>query len=189
MIIPLLLILMIIGTLIITASALSSLLSLYFEIRYWRSRKKVNRLTNNGNYPWVTVIMPMRGLDQNLRSNVISVLDQDYPGRRSYIFVLDSDDDPAYGIIKDLIKEFNVDASILINRGGGRSKGEALAFALSRAGSDVVVFVDSDALVHRHWLRNLVSSLVNGSGAATTYRFYVPLRRLGLGSLLRLVLT
>ncbi|WP_243675929.1 glycosyltransferase family 2 protein [Vulcanisaeta distributa] len=170
------LILMIIGALIIAASVLSSLLSLYFEVRYWRGgRKKVDGLTSDGNYPWVTVIMPVRGLDQNLRGgNVISVLDQDYPGRRSYIFVLDSEDDPAYGIIKDLIKGgFNVDASVLINRGGGRSKGEALAFALGHAVGDAVVFVDSDALVHRHWLRDLVSSLVNGSGAATTYRFYV----------------
>ncbi|WP_243666738.1 hypothetical protein [Vulcanisaeta sp. JCM 16159] len=122
------LILMIIGVLIIAASVLSSLLSLYFEVRYWRGRKKANGLTSDGNYPWVTVIMPVRGLDQNLKGNVISVLDQEYPGRRSYIFVLDSDDDPAYGIIKDLIKGFNVDASVLINR-GGRSKGEALAFA------------------------------------------------------------
>lgn len=65
----------------------------------------------NGNYPWVTVIMPVRGLDQNIRGgNITSVLDQDYPGRRNYIFVLDSEDDPAYGVIKDLIKGFNVDA-------------------------------------------------------------------------------
>ncbi|MGC8606909.1 MAG: glycosyltransferase [Vulcanisaeta sp.] len=182
MIIPLL-VLIIIGTLITIASALSSLLSLYFEIRYWRDRKNTNRLINDSNYPWVTVIMPVRGLDQNLRNNIASVLSQDYPGRRNYIFVLDSEDDPAYGIIKDLVKEFNVKISVLINR--GRSKGEALAFALDHVASDVVVFVDSDVLVHRHWLRDLVSSLINGSGAATTYRFYIPLRRLSLGSLLR----
>ncbi|ADN49482.1 glycosyltransferase [Vulcanisaeta distributa] len=178
-----LLALVILGVLIIIASVLSSLLSLYFEIKYWRGRRRAGELIN-GNYPWVTVIMPVRGLDQNIKGNIASVLDQDYPGRRNYIFVLDSDDDPAYGIIKDLIKGFNVDASVLINR-GGRSKGEALAFALSHVDGEIVVFVDSDALVHRHWLRNLVSSLVKGSGAATTYRFYVPLRRLSLGSLLR----
>ncbi|GAB6945986.1 glycosyltransferase family 2 protein [Vulcanisaeta sp. JCM 16161] len=177
------LILVIIGALIITASILSSSLSLYFEVRYWRNRKKTNKLAN-GNYPWVTVIMPVRGLDQNLRNNIASVLNQDYPGRRSYIFVLDSEDDPAYGIIKDVIREFNADASVLINR-GGRSKGEALAFALNHVASDVVAFVDSDVFVHRYWLKNLVSSLINGSGAATTYRFYLPLKRLSLGSLLR----
>ena len=180
-----LLALVIIGVLIVVASALSSLLSLYFEVKYWRGRKRIGMSVNgNARYPHVTVIMPVRGLDQNIRDNIISVLNQDYPGRRDYIFVLDYENDPAYGIIKDAIRGLNVDASILINR-GGRSKGEALAYALSRANGDVVVFVDSDALVHRHWLRNLVSSLINGSGAATTYRFYVPLRRLSLGSLLR----
>ncbi|WP_243679980.1 hypothetical protein [Vulcanisaeta souniana] len=45
-------------------------------------------------------------------------MDQEYPGRRNYIFVLDSEDDPAYGVIKDLIKEFSVNASVLINRVG-----------------------------------------------------------------------
>ena len=180
-----LLALVIIGVLIVVASVLSSLLSLYFEVKYWRGRKRIGMSVNgNARYPHVTVIMPVRGLDQNIRDNIISVLNQDYPGRRDYIFVLDYENDPAYGIIKDAIRGLNVDASILINR-GGRSKGEALAYALSRANGDVVVFVDSDALVHRHWLRNLVSSLINGSGAATTYRFYVPLRRLSLGSLLR----
>ncbi len=50
-----------------------------------------------------------------------------------------------------------------------------MTFALSHVVGEVVVFVDSDAFVHRYWLWNLVSSLVNGSGAATTYRFYVHL--------------
>ncbi len=178
-------ILVIIGALIVVASALSSLLSLYFEITYWRVRKVSRTVVRSGeDYPWVTVIMPVRGLDQNFRGNVTSVLDQDYPGRRDYIFVLDDDGDPAYGIIKELISNAGVDASILINR-GGHSKGDALAFALGHAAGDVVVFVDSDVLVHRHWLRNLVDSLRRGFGAATTYRFYLPFRRFGFGSLLR----
>ncbi|GGI82060.1 glycosyl transferase [Vulcanisaeta souniana JCM 11219] len=167
-------------------SILSSLLSLYFEIKYWRDRKRISKLINNndGDHPWVAVVMPVRGLDQNLRGNIASILDQEYPGRRNYIFVLDSEDDPAYGVIKDLIKEFSVNASVLINR-GGRSKGEALAFALGNITGDVVVFVDSDVFVHRHWLRNLVMPLINGSGAATTYRFYAPLKEFSLGVLLR----
>ncbi len=175
--------LVIIGVLIIIASVSSSLLSLYFEIRYWRDRR-TTRLVNNRVYPWVTVIMPVRGLDQNLRGNIASVLDQDYAGRRNYIFVLDNEKDPAYNVINELIRNSSIDASILINK-GGCSKGEALAFALGHANGDVIVFVDSDALVHRHWLRNLVASLINGSGAATTYRFYIPLRGLSLGTLLR----
>ena len=178
-----LLALVIIGVLIIIVSVSSSLLSLYFEIRYWRDRR-ITRLINNRVYPWVTVIMPVRGLDQNLRGNIASVLDQDYAGRRNYIFVLDDKKDPAYSVINELIRNSSIDASILINR-GGHSKGEALAFALDHANGDVIVFVDSDALVHRHWLRNLVASLINGSGAATTYRFYVPLSGLSLGTLLR----
>ncbi len=176
-------ILMMVGALIITASSISSVLSLYFETRYWRGRKRVSRAINGG-FPHVTVIMPVRGLDQNARGNITSVLSQDYPGPRDYIFVLDDDGDPAYGVVTDLVREFRANALVLINR-GGRSKGDALALALNHASGDVIAFVDSDAFVHRHWLRNLVASLISGFGAATTYRFYIPLSRPGLGSLLR----
>jgi len=176
--------LLIFGILILIAAILSSMLSLIFEVRFWRGRSS-NGLPLGNSLPSVTVIMPVRDLDQDLRNNVASVLDQDYPGPRKYVFVLDSEDDPAYGVITELLRGSGVDAEVLINR-GGRSKGEALAYGLGRVVGDVVVFVDSDARVHRQWLRNLVGWLVmKGVGASTTYRFYLPLRRLGLGSLLR----
>jgi cellulose synthase/poly-beta-1,6-N-acetylglucosamine synthase-like glycosyltransferase len=128
--------------------------------------------------------MPLRGLDQNLRDNLLSVLDQDYPGHRRYVFVVDSDTDPAYSVVNEILNHVNVDALVIINK-SGRGKGDALAAGLSRAVGDVAVFVDSDAYVHRHWLRNLITHLLNGSGASTTYRFYLPLRHLNLGTLLR----
>jgi Glycosyltransferases, probably involved in cell wall biogenesis len=144
--------LLIFGILILIAAILSSMLSLIFEVRFWRGRSS-NGLPLRNPLPSVTVIMPVRGLDQDLRNNVASVLDQDYPGPRKYVFVLDSEDDPVYGVITELLRGSGVDAEVLINR-GGRSKGEALAYGLGRVVGDVVVFVDSDARVHRQWLRN-----------------------------------
>ena len=178
-------ILFIVGLVVITLSSLSSALSLLFEVRFWKNRGRGQRQSMSGSgYPSVTVIMPVRGLDQDLRNNIASVLNQDYPGPRNYIFVLDDENDPTYNVITNLLSNRNVNAKVLINR-GGRSKGEALAFGLGEATGDVVVLVDSDAQVHELWLKNLVEALMRGFGAATTYRFYLPLRRLSLGSVLR----
>ncbi|WP_243679981.1 hypothetical protein [Vulcanisaeta souniana] len=46
-------VLVIIGALVIVVSILSSLLSLYFEIKYWRDRKRISKLINNndGDHP------------------------------------------------------------------------------------------------------------------------------------------
>lgn len=176
----LMLILQALGLLIIMTASLSSTLSLYFEVKYWRSLRDP---VTNGEYPSVTVIMPIRGIDQNLEGNVRSILEQRYPAIREYLFVIDDVNDPAYSIVSNVVKQYG-NARIIINN-IGFSKGSALARGISEAKGDVVVIADSDAYVHDQWLINLVNLLKAGSGAATTYRFYVPLSRLSLGSLLK----
>ncbi|MGC9136264.1 glycosyltransferase [Caldivirga sp.] len=166
--------------LIIVIAVLSSSLSLYFEVKYWRSLRDPN---DDGKYPSVTVIMPVRGIDQNLEGNIKSVLEQKYPAVREYLFIIDDADDPAYGLVSGITKHYS-NARIIINN-GGFNKGSALAKGISEAKGDVIVIVDSDAYVHDEWLINLVKLLKAGLGAATTYRFYVPLSRLNLGLLLK----
>ncbi|ABW02073.1 glycosyltransferase [Caldivirga maquilingensis] len=174
------LILQVLGLLIVIAAASSSILSLYFEVKYWRSLRDP---VNDGEYPSVTVIMPIRGVDQNLEGNVRSVLEQKYPAAKEYLFIFDDVNDPAYGLVSRIIEGYS-NARIIINNAGS-SKGSALVKGINEAKGDVVVIVDSDAYVHDEWLINLVNLLKAGSGAATTYRFYAPLSRLSLGLLLK----
>lgn len=93
-------ILQFLGLLIIMTAALSSTLSLYFEVKYWRNLRDP---IVDGKYPSVTVIMPIRGVDQNLEGNVRSILEQKYPAAREYLFVIDDVNDPAYGLVSSII--------------------------------------------------------------------------------------
>lgn len=174
------LILLIIALLILTTALVSSAASLYFEVKFWGGLRDDN---TGGRWPSVTIIMPVRGIDQNLEGNIRSVLNQRYPAEREYLFIIDDAEDPAHELIRGITKNRG-DARIIINEGGS-SKGSALARGISEARGDVVVLVDSDAYVHEEWLMNLVKPLMSGAGASTTYRFYLPLRGLRLGDLLR----
>ena len=173
-------ILLVLALLMLIVASLSSILSLYFEFKYWGGLREPD---GDGGWPTVTVIMPVRGMDQNLEGNVRSVLEQRYPAPVEYLFIIDNLDDPAYRIVGNVIKGYG-NARIILNE-GGLSKGSALARGIGEAKGDVVVFVDSDAYVHDTWLLNLVKHLKAGAGAATTYRFYSPLGRLSLGTLLK----
>src|SRR5438128_11522085 len=50
--------------------------------------------------PFVTVFMPLRGVDDGLNVNIMSVFAQDYPNYE-VIFVADDEDDPVWCIIED----------------------------------------------------------------------------------------
>ena len=176
---PTTIVLLAISLLISAAASIASLLSLYFEYRFWRGRGRVVRLSK---YPSVTVIVPIRGVDQNLEGNVRSILSQDYDGPVKFVFVLDDLNDPAYRVIEGLVKNLR-NVKVVLSQGAG--KGYALSTGLKYADTDVVVFADSDIYVHGDWLRALVNALKLGFLAATTYRFYVPLRRINAASLLR----
>src|SRR6476619_2131519 len=52
--------------------------------------------------PFATVIAPCKGMDSGLKENLAALLEQDYPAYE-VIFVVDSEDDPAAAVIKDLI--------------------------------------------------------------------------------------
>ncbi|WP_069808114.1 glycosyltransferase [Vulcanisaeta thermophila] len=178
-------VLMVLASLFIAASTATSTLSLYFEIKFWRGLRTRGDALGGRGYPSVTVIMPVRGVDQYMEGNVKSVLEQDYPGMVNYLFIFDSMEDPGYNVIKRLVNDKANVRILVLNGGGGKSL--ALSMGLRNVDTELVAFVDSDALVPRDWLRNLVNELLSNSsyGASTTYRFYVPLSNYSLGSILR----
>ncbi len=143
--------------------------------------------------PFVSVIAPCRGLEDGLRENITALLQQDYPAFE-IIFVTDRPDDPALGLIED-VRNFWRKASPVTRclvAGAADDSGQKvhnLRVAVSSAvpHSECLVFVDTDARPHPHWLRLLVAPLADESvGAATGYRWYVP-KRGGLASQLRSV--
>ncbi|MFN2578122.1 MAG: glycosyltransferase family 2 protein [Pyrinomonadaceae bacterium] len=139
--------------------------------------------------PFVTVFMPLRGVDDGLRENVAAIFAQEYP-TYEIVFVADRADDPALNMIEDARRSFAgmigpviqfVIAGPAVDQG---QKVHNLIVAVSHAHpkSEVFAFVDSDARTKPEWLSSLVAPLGNGAiGATTGYRWFVT-NRSGLAS-------
>ena len=134
--------------------------------------------------PFVTVILPLRGVDEGLQSNISALFAQDYPAYE-VIFVSDDERDPAWEIVERARRSFSRESGPMMRTiiaGPARDCGQKVhnlsaAIKLAHPSSQVFAFVDSDARVSRHWLSSLVAPLGETSvGATTGYRWIVPMR-------------
>jgi cellulose synthase/poly-beta-1,6-N-acetylglucosamine synthase-like glycosyltransferase len=138
--------------------------------------------------PFVSVIVPGRGLEPGLAENLRSLLTQDY---ESYevLLVFDRADDPAIEVAEQLTTTSRVAAKIVI-AGPATDSGQKvhnLRVAVTKIDpkSEVLVFVDTDARPVSRWLKHLVAPLVDEKlGASSGYRWFVPVSG-GIASRLR----
>ncbi len=136
--------------------------------------------------PGVLVCVPCKGLDLDLADNLRCVLTQDYPKYRVR-FVVDTADDPASAVIKQLMSEASVPCELLV---AGRcidsgQKVHNLCHATAELPDDVevLVFFDSDARPAPDAVARLIDSVCRGGlQVATGYRWFVP-QRLTLSNL------
>lgn len=144
--------------------------------------------------PFVSVIAPCRGLEAGLRENIAALFQQSYPAYQ-IIFVTDRADDPALGVIEetqDVWRDAWYPVTQCVIAGPATDSGQKVhnlraAVLEVDPRSEVLVFVDSDARPHTHWLRSLVAPLKDERlGASTGYRWFIPLQG-GLASHLRSV--
>jgi ceramide glucosyltransferase len=137
--------------------------------------------------PFVSVIVPTRGLEEGLHENLAALFRQDYP-RYEILFVTDKATDPSLGVIEDVRRsvgagdspEATMSTRIII-AGPAIDSGQKV-HNLSTAASEVapqseaLVFVDADARPNSNWLRSLVARLHDQRvGASTGYRWLIPL--------------
>ncbi|MBH8553690.1 glycosyltransferase family 2 protein [Nostocaceae cyanobacterium CENA357] len=145
---------------------------------YLRSRPK--KSLPDEQLPKTAVVLCLRGADPFLSKCLQGLLKQNYP-QYDLKLIIDSQEDPAWQIASDTIKELeatNVQISHLrIIRHNCSLKCSALVQAVSDLDDSykVVALVDADTIVHPNWLRELVSPLTNPKvGATTGNRWYVP---------------
>ena len=141
--------------------------------------------------PMASVFVPLRGVDAGLQENIAAVFAQDYPNYE-VVFVSDDQSDPAWSIVADARQSFTgtsgptmqtIVAGPALDRG---QKVHNLSVAIEHAdeNSEVFVFVDSDARPQSSWLWSLIAPLQDEAiGAATGYRWFVPLRNSFAGHL------
>lgn len=122
--------------------------------------------------PPATVIVPVKGRDEGLRENLLSLATLDYPDYELIVTARSEDD-----LVRD---DIPAKARVVLAGDGSQDTGEKInnllaAVAAARTNSDLLVFADSDGQVQKGWLKSLAGALQQeGVGAATGYRWHLP---------------
>src|SRR5690606_22940746 len=130
--------------------------------------------------PPVLVVMCLRGTDPFLSRSLRELFRQDYPNYRVRI-VLDSESDPAGGLVEEVRRELGAGHVEIISLTSRDRFCSAKMSALLRGTSDLPVQIefvatfDGDCVLHRSCLRELIAPLVREDATVTTgNRWYVP---------------
>lgn len=161
-------------------AVLVSLYSLYLGLQYDRKVSLTLARRKHRFRPRICVIMPCKGNEPSLDTNIEAVLKQAYDNYQTVI-VTDTVQDPAHAVAKSVLARYpTAKASVYTSEPstGASGKVAALLTALekSKGQADVYAFVDSDGLIPPRWLEELVNPLIDESvGSTTGFRWYFPL--------------
>lgn len=135
-------------------------LALYGADRLLRSRKEA--WIPDGVLPPVLMIKPVRGLDHGARENYISFINQRYPKFR-VIFTVDSPDDPAVALIRELeaLHPEKVSLAIVAERSGANKKMNKVAAVARDVTDPFILLNDSDIRVGPDYLREIVLPILS----------------------------
>lgn len=124
--------------------------------------------------PFCSIIVPCRGLDEDLHENLATLYNQNYP-EYEVIFVVDDEIDAAVEVIDNLKGESKIIIAGKATDSGQKVHNLREAVKHISGKSEVLVFVDSDAGTSENWLKNLIAPLADEKiGAATGYRWFIP---------------
>jgi len=133
--------------------------------------------------PFVSLIIPCKGVDPDFELNLTSFLTQDYPNYQ-LILVVASKRDPAHAVLLALLEKTQssrpAPKTQLIIAGHSEVRGEKVnnlvrGLAAADSTADVLVFADADARPAKDWLRSLVAPLAATDVTVSTgFRWYLP---------------
>jgi cellulose synthase/poly-beta-1,6-N-acetylglucosamine synthase-like glycosyltransferase len=147
----------------------------------WLKMARKHAVARSGFYtPRVALVCPVKGMEEDLESNLLSLTQFDYP-QYEIFFAIATADDPAYGVLERVVAASKRPAHIVR---AGRTldcsdKVHNLTAAVAEIGEqfEVLVFTDSDGRPPRTWLTRLVAPLTDANiGAVTTFRWLLPRR-------------
>jgi ceramide glucosyltransferase len=141
---------------IVTLPALTySLISLVCARRYFSAPKP-----RNNAQPAVSILKPVKGMDEESYQNFASFCTQAYSGKMQLLFAVASPDDPVITVIRQLMADFPVhDISLTINPAihGPNYKVSNLINAFPKAAHDIIIVCDSDIRVSPNYLASVTS--------------------------------
>jgi len=108
----------------------------------------------NNQFQKVTIIVPVYNAEKTIKECINSILEIDYPKEKlELIFVNNSSTDRT----ENILNEFKDKIKILYEKKRGpaaaRNKG------LLNASGEIIAFTDSDCVVERNWLKNIIKPL------------------------------
>src|ERR1700722_10327156 len=121
---------------------------------YWQQRQ-----VDAGFAPDVTILKPVKGVDQRMYAGLVSHCRQEYAGKFEIVFGVSSLDDPAVGEIERLRAEFPECAIRLVEcreRLGTSGKVSNLVQMLREAKFEHVIINDSDIYVSPRYLTRVM---------------------------------
>jgi cellulose synthase/poly-beta-1,6-N-acetylglucosamine synthase-like glycosyltransferase len=146
----------------------------------WYLRSYKQPQLSDHQLPKTAVILCLRGADPFLPNCLRSLLSQNYPNYDLKL-IIDSPEDPAFKITKEIITEINAtnyeSSTLRTVRHNCSLKCNSLVQAISDLDDSyqVIALVDADTIVHPNWLKELVTPLTNEKvGLTTGNRWYVP---------------
>jgi hypothetical protein len=131
-------------------------------------------------YPKICLIVPCKGMEHRLRENLTAYVHQDHPNFELQ-FVVESEDDSAVNLIRNIMRENRHVPSRLVVAGRATHCGQKvhnLRCATDQLAGDieVLVFADSNLCPQPSWLKWLATGIENENVVAKTgYRWMVPL--------------
>ena len=149
--------------------------------RRWAEKMRCTGWAQRAFEPRAVLIVPVKGADSHLHDHAEFFLSQRYRGGYRAVFVVESESDPAYGVLKDLESRPRCGVPVLVlvsgvaERGGQKVHNQLCALRRLLPEDEVVVFADIDIATGRHWLRHLVRPLAKEHvGGTTGYRWLIP---------------
>ena len=141
---------------IVLPSLAYSLISLWCAAKYFINNV---RLTPHTLTPGVSILKPVKGMDEDSYGNFASFCLQHYAGGMQLVFAVASADDEVIPVIHRLRADFPThDISLIINPAlhGPNYKVSNLINAFSRAHHDILIVCDSDISVRPDYLQSVV---------------------------------
>ncbi|MBI3288329.1 MAG: bacteriohopanetetrol glucosamine biosynthesis glycosyltransferase HpnI [Elusimicrobia bacterium] len=120
--------------------------------------------------PPITLIKPLKGVDQDLYENLASFCRQDYPCFQ-ILFCLSSPDDPALPVVSRLKRDFpDTDLEVVVSKSriGYNPKVNNMANSYPFAKYDLLLMSDSDIRVERGFLRRMAAPFEDPAVGMTT---------------------
>jgi ceramide glucosyltransferase len=153
-----------IGLVGLASSTVFLVLTIFGALKFHRDVRRAKlSFPQDSEFPAVSLLKPVHGLDARLKENVESFYVQQY-GEYEIIFAADTEDDPALAVVREIAARYpKISTRILINGKPPWPNPPAWSFHCMEkiAAHDILVTSDSDVEVQTNYLREVVAPLLD----------------------------